>query len=313
MNKITIVGAGRVGESTAQFIAAQDMCREIALLDINQGAAEGAALDIQEVAPLFKYDTRLHGGSNGSLMAGSELVIVTAGLPRKPGMTRDDLLATNINIIDGILDNVMKYAPDCLLLFVTNPVDVVTYYAWKKTGWARNRIFGQAGVLDSSRMASFIAMETGYSTIDINTMVLGGHGDTMVPMHRYTTIAGIPISNFLGRDKLDEIVERTRHGGAEILALRQNSSAYDAPAASVAEMVDAIVHNRKRILPTVSILEGEYGREDIAIGVPAVLGNNGIEEIILLDMNDEETTMFHNSATIIEQHIHLLKNIKNLT
>jgi len=312
MNKITIVGAGRVGESTAQFIAEKDMCREIALLDINKGAAEGAALDIQEVAPLFKYDTRLCGGSDGSLMTDSDLIIVTAGLPRKPGMTREDLLTSNVNIVDGILDDAMKYAPDCLMLFVTNPVDVVTYYAWKKTGWPRNRIFGQAGVLDSSRMASFIAMETGYSTLDINTMVLGGHGDTMVPMHRYTTIAGIPISNFLAKDKLDEIVERTRHGGAEILALRQNSSAYDAPAASVAEMVDAIVNDRKRIVPTVCVLEGEYGRDDIAIGVPAVLGKNGMEKIIMLEMNDEETTMFHNSATIVQQQIDLLKQVKNL-
>ena len=312
MNKITIVGAGRVGESTAQFIAEKDMCREITLLDINKGAAEGAALDIQEVAPLFKYDTRLIGGNDGSLMADSDLIIVTAGLPRKPGMTREDLLNSNINIIDDILNDVMKYAADALLLFVTNPVDVVTYYAWKKTGWPRNRVFGQAGVLDSSRMASFIAMETGYSTLDINTMVLGGHGDTMVPMHRYTTIAGIPISNFLAKDNLDEIVERTRHGGAEILALRQNSSAFDAPAASVAEMVDAIVNDRKRILPTVSVLEGEYGHDDIAIGVPSVLGKGGMEKIILLDMNDEETTMFHNSATIIQTQIDLLKKIKSL-
>ena len=310
MNKITIIGAGRVGESTAQFIAAKNMCREIALLDINKGAAEGAALDIQEVAPLFKYDTRLYGGNDSSLMTDSDLIIVTAGLPRRPGMSREDLLVSNINIAEGILDDVMKYAPDCLLLFVSNPVDVITYYAWKKTGWPRNRIFGQAGVLDSSRMASFIAMETGYSTLDINTMVLGGHGDTMVPMHRYTTIAGIPISNFLTRDKLDEIVERTRHGGAEILALRQNSSAYDAPAASVAEMVDAIVNDRKRILPTVCVLEGEYGRNDIAIGVPCVLGSNGMEEIILLEMNDEETTMFHNSATLVQKHVDLLNQIK---
>lgn len=312
MNKITIIGAGRVGESTAQFIAAKNMCREIALLDINKGAAEGAALDIQEVAPLFKYDTRLYGGNDSALMTDSDLIIVTAGLPRRPGMSREDLLVSNINIAEGILDDVMKYAPDCLLLFVSNPVDVITYYAWKKTGWPRNRIFGQAGVLDSSRMASFIAMETGYSTLDINTMVLGGHGDTMVPMHRYTTIAGIPITNFLTRDKLDEIVERTRHGGAEILALRQNSSAYDAPAASVAEMVDAIVNDRKRILPTVCVLEGEYGRNDIAIGVPCVLGSNGMEEIILLEMNDEETTMFHNSATLVQKHVDLLNQIKIL-
>jgi malate dehydrogenase len=310
MDKITIVGAGRVGESTAQFMAAKDMCREIALVDINQGAAEGAALDIQEMAPLYGYDTRLRGGSDSALMAGSDLVIVTAGLARKPGMSREDLLASNINIVDGIIDDIMKYAPDCLVLFVTNPVDVVTYYAWKKTGWSRNRIFGQAGVLDSSRMASFIAVETGYSSLDIDTMVLGGHGDTMVPMQRYTTIAGIPISNFISREKFDEIAERTRHGGAEILALRQNSSAYDAPAASIAEMVDAIVHNRKRILPTVSILEGEYGHEDIAIGIPAVLGKDGMEKIILLDMNDEETTMFHNSANIVQTQIDLMKQIK---
>jgi malate dehydrogenase len=312
MRKITIVGAGRVGESTAQFIAAKDMCREIVLLDIRQGAAEGAALDIQEVAPLFEFDTRLSGGSDTSMMADSDLIIVTAGLPRKPGMSRSDLLETNVNIMDDIIDDAMKYAPDCVMLFVTNPVDVVTYYAWRKTGWSRNRIFGQAGVLDSSRMASFIAMETGYSTLDINTMVLGGHGDTMVPMHRYTTIAGIPISNFIDKDRLDEIVERTRHGGAEILALRQNSSAYDAPAASVAEMVDAIVHDRKRILPTVSILEGEYGHEDIAIGVPSVLGSSGMEAIISLDMNDAETTMFHNSAALVQKEIDLLKQLKGL-
>ena len=312
MNKITIVGAGRVGESTAQFIAEKDMCREIALLDINQGAAEGAALDIQEVAPLFEYDTRLYGGSDAALMADSDLVIITAGLPRKPGMSRDDLLASNISIIDGIIDNIMQHAPDCLLLLVTNPVDVVTYYAWKKTGWARQRVFGQAGVLDSSRMASFIAIETGYSTQDIHTMVLGGHGDTMVPMHRYTTIAGIPVSNFISEAKLDEIVERTRHGGAEILALRQNSSAYDAPAASVAEMVDAIVHDRKRILPTVSILEGEYGRKEIAIGVPAVLGKEGLEEVILLDLNEKERTMFDSSADLVQTHIDQLKQIKGI-
>ncbi len=312
MNKITIVGAGRVGETTAQFIAAKDLCREIYLMDIVEGAANGAALDIQQVDPLFDYDTRLFGGSDAKLMEGSELVIVTAGLPRKPGMSRSDLLETNINIADGIIDSVMKYAPDCLMLFVSNPVDIVTYYAWRKTGWDRNRIFGQAGVLDSSRMASFIAIETGYSTLDINTMVLGGHGDTMVPIHRYTTIAGIPILNFISREKLDEIVERTRNGGAEILSLRQNSSAYFAPAASVTEMVDAIVNDRKRILPTVSILEGEYGHEDIAIGVPSVLGRNGMENIISLDMNDEEMTLFHNSASIVNKDIDLLKQLKNL-
>ena len=309
MNKISIVGAGRVGEATAQFLAYQDMCHEIALVDINQGAAEGAALDIQEVSPLFKYDTRLYGGRDYALLQDSDLIVITAGLPRKPGMSRSDLLASNVEISNGILEGVMKHAPNSMLLFVSNPVDVITYNAFLKTGWPRNRIFGQAGVLDSSRMASFIAMETGYSSLDIDAMVLGGHGDTMVPMLRYTTISGIPVSQFINEETLAEIVERTRNGGAEILALRQNSSAYDAPAASVAEMVDAIVYDRKRILPTVCILEGEYGHENIAIGVPAVLGKDGVEKIITLEMNDEESAMFNNSAELVQKDLELLKQL----
>jgi malate dehydrogenase len=309
MKKISIIGAGRVGESTAQFLAAGDMCREIALLDVRQSAAEGAALDIQEMAPLYGFDTRLYGGSDYALIEDSELIVVTAGLPRKPGMSRSDLLASNVAITNTILEGVTRHAPNSMLLFVSNPVDVLTYHAFVETGWPRNRIFGQAGVLDSSRMASFIAMETGYATQDISTMVLGGHGDTMVAMLRYTTISGIPISNFMSKEKLDSIVERTRNGGAEILALRGTSSAYDAPAASVAKMVDAIVHDRKRILPTVSVLEGEYGHHNLAIGVPAVLGINGMEQIISLDMNDEETTLFHNSAALVQKDIDLLKSV----
>ena len=309
MNKITIIGAGRVGEATAQAIATKDMSREVVLIDIREGAAEGAALDIQEVAPLFKFDTRVTGGSDYALMSDSDLIIITAGLPRKPGMSRSDVLGSNIPIIDEIVDAAMKYAPDCILLFVTNPVDVITYYAQKKTGWSRNRVFGQAGVLDSSRMSSFISMETGYSSHDINTMVLGGHGDTMVPMLRFATISGIPVSNFLPQDKLDAIVERTRNGGAEILSLRQNSSAYDAPAASVTDMVDAIVHDRKRIMPAVCILEGEYGHDDIAIGVPVVLGKNGIEEIFNLNMTEEEKADFDQSADIVAKDIALLKTL----
>lgn len=309
MNKISIVGAGRVGEATAQFIAYKNLCHEIMLIDINKGAAEGSALDIQEVSPLFRYDTRLHGGSDYALLADSDLIIITAGLPRKPGMSRSDLLASNVAISNGIIEAAMKYAPDSMLLFVSNPVDIITYNAWIKTGWPRNRIFGQAGVLDSSRMASFIAMETGYSSLDINALVLGGHGDTMVPMLRYTTISGIPVSNFIAEDKLADIVERTRNGGAEILALRQNSSAYDAPAASVAEMVDAIVYDRKRILPTVCILEGEYGHSDLAIGVPAVLGKNGMEKIIALDMNTEEQAMFNNSVALVQKDIDILRQL----
>ena len=309
MDKITIVGAGRVGESAAQFIAARNMCREIVLLDIREDAARGAALDIQEGASLFEYDTRLIGGSDYALMSGSNLIIITAGLPRKPGMTRSDLLASNVAIANSIIEGAMKYAADSMILCVSNPVDIITYHTAKTTGWPRNRIFGQAGVLDSSRMASFIAMETGYSVFDTSAMVLGGHGDNMVPMLRYTTIAGIPVSNFIAQDKLEDIVERTRNGGAEILALRQNSSAYNAPAASITEMVDAIVNDRKRLLPTVCLLEGEYGHSDIAIGVPAILGKNGVEKIITLEMNKEETNMFNNSAALVKKDIELLKQL----
>lgn len=306
MQKITIVGAGRVGESTAQFLASRDMCRELVLIDVREGAAEGAALDIQEDAPLFQFDTKLSGGNKPEMMAGSELIIITAGIPRKPGMSRSDVLATNVKITDEIVKNAMQYAPDAMLLFVSNPVDILTYRAWKICGWPRHRVFGQAGVLDATRMASFIAMETGYSSLDINAMVLGGHGDSMVPMMRYTTISGIPVANFMPQETIDDIVTRTRNGGAEILALRQNSSAYDAPAAAVATMVDAIVHDRKRILPSVAILENEYGCNDIAIGVPTVLGKNGLEKVIELELNESEQKDFDQSVEIVRKDIKLL-------
>ncbi len=309
MNKITVVGAGRVGESTAQFIASKDLCREIVLIDIREGAAEGAALDIQEDAPLFRFDTRLKGGTDYSLMADSDLIIITAGVPRKPGMSRSDVLETNVRVTDIIIENTLKYAPDSKMLFVSNPVDILTLRAWQKTGWDRSRIFGQAGVLDSTRMASFIALESGFSTLDINAMVLGGHGDSMVPMMRYTTISGIPVSHFLDQKTIDDIVLRTRNGGAEILALRQNSSAFDAPAAAVAAMVDAIVNDRKRILPTVAILENEYGCNELAIGVPCVLGKNGMEQVIGLDLNEEEKASFGQSVDAVKKDMETLAKL----
>lgn len=309
MKKITIVGAGRVGESTAQFMASRDLCRELVLLDVREGAAEGAALDIQQGAPLFLFDTQVIGGCEAELMTDSDLIIITAGLPRKPGMSRSDVLNSNVPIIDGIVDDALQYAPDAMLLFVTNPVDILTYRAWKRSGWPRNRVFGQAGVLDSTRMASFISMETGYSALDIDAMVLGGHGDSMVPMMRYTTISGIPVSNFIDEKTLKSIIDRTRNGGAEILALRQNSSAYDAPAAAVATMVDAIVNNRKRVLPTVAILENEYGCSDIAIGVPAVLGIDGMEKVIELELNDSEQTEFDYSVSQVKKDIEILNTL----
>ena len=303
MEKITIVGAGRVGESTAQNLAKGELCRHVALIDIVEGMPQGTALDIQESAPEFGFDTKISGHNELSAMEGSGLVIITAGIPRKPGMSRSDVLETNLNILDGIMDAMQRTAPDAMVMLVSNPVDILTYAAWKETGWSRNRVFGMAGVLDSSRMASFVAMETGFSVKDVDAMVMGGHGDTMVPMTRFTTINGIPIRHFLDQDAIDRIVKRTREGGAEILALKKNSSAYDAPAASVAAMVSAIVHDRKRILPCVAVLDGEYGETDICMGVPCVLGAGGLERVIELPLNEEELTQFNHSVHAIRQDL----------
>ncbi|KAF0191721.1 MAG: malate dehydrogenase [Gammaproteobacteria bacterium] len=303
MKKITIVGAGRVGESTAQILAKEEFCREIMLIDVREGAAQGTALDVQECAPLFHFDTTVQGSDDSAAMRDSDLIIVTAGLPRKPGMSRSDVLDANVAVVNGIVDDALKYAPDAMLLLVTNPVDVLTYHAWKRSGWPRHRVFGQAGVLDAARMAAFVAMETGFSAKDITAMVLGGHGDLMVPMTRYTCVNGIPIANFLGKAAIQRIVERTRQGGAEILALKKNSSAYDAPAAAVAAMVDAIRSDRKRILPCVSILDGEYGEKDVAMGVPVVLGAGGMEKVVDLTLNDEEQAWFRQSVAQIRADI----------
>ncbi len=303
MRKIAIVGAGRVGESTAQFLAESDLAREIALLDVREGAAAGAALDIQETAPLFGFDARLTGDTAPGVIAGAELVIITAGLPRKPGMSRSDVLDKNVDILDGILVDVMREAPDSRILVVSNPVDVLTYRAWQKTGWDRSRVFGQAGVLDASRMAAFIALETGLSTRDIHTLVLGGHGDAMVPMLRYSGINGLPLHHFMDQEAIDRIVERTRHGGAEILALKQTSSAYDAPAAAIKSMVEAIVVDRRRVLPTVALLDGEYGAKDVAMGVPCILGAGGMERVVEVDLNSEEQAAFDASLAGVRADI----------
>lgn len=299
LKKITIVGAGRVGEATAQFLAKNELCQDLVLVDVQEGAAQGGALDIQQSAPLFDFDSRVVGTTNYELIADSDLVVVTAGKPRKPGMSRSDVLDSNLSIITGIMDNVKRFAPQSLIMMVTNPVDVLTYHAWRYCGWDRNRVFGQAGVLDSARMASFIAAETGLSVKDIAAMVLGGHGDTMLPLIRYTTISGIPLTHFIKQETIEKIVERTRHGGFEILRLRQTSSAYDAPAAAIAEMVDAISHNRKRILPCVAILQGEYSEDGVAMGVPSVLGERGLESIIELPLTAEEQAQFKQSAEAI--------------
>ena len=307
MKKITVVGAGRVGESTAHNLAKAELCREIVLIDIVEGVPQGAALDIQESAPIFDFDTKLSGSNDLAAMAGSDLVVITAGIPRKPGMSRSDVLDTNLAVVYGIVDVMLKTAPNAMLLVVSNPVDVLTYAAWKRSGLDRRRVLGMAGVLDSARMASFIAMETGFSVKDINAMVLGGHGDTMVPMTRFTCINGIPIEHFLSKEKIDKIVERTRQGGAEILALRKIASAYDAPAAAVAAMIDAISHNRRLILPGVAVLDGEYGLRDICMGVPVVLGEGGVERVIELPLTPEEAAQFRQSAATVRKDLERLQ------
>ncbi|MHB8623166.1 MAG: malate dehydrogenase [Sulfuricaulis sp.] len=300
MNKIAIVGAGRVGESTAHNLAKAELCREIALIDIKEGVPQGTALDIQESAPIFNFDTKLIGSNDLKAMAGADMIVITAGIPRKPGMTRSDVLDTNLSVVHEIVDEAIKSAPKAMLLMVTNPVDVLTYAAWRRSGLPRARVFGMAGVLDSARMASFVAMETGFSVKDITAMVLGGHGDAMVPMTRFTCINGIPIEHFLTPEKIDRIVERTRQGGAEILSLRKTASAYDAPAAAIAAMVDAISHNRRHILPAVAVLDGEYGLSDICMGVPVVFGEHGVEKVIELPLTPAETDEFRRSAKTVQ-------------
>ncbi len=303
VNKISIVGAGRVGESTAQMLAIQKLAQQIVLIDLDEQYAKGVALDIQETSPVYHFDADLIGTSDIANIKDSNIVIITAGMPRKPGMDRADVLAINLKIIDEIMDGIIKHAPDAYVIVVSNPVDVLTYYANKKANWPRNRIIGQAGILDSMRMSSFIAMETDYSINDIQAMVLGGHGDTMVPLPRFTTVSGISIEHLLDQNTIDNLIQRTRDGGAEILNLKQKSSAYDAPGAAVTIMVEAIVHNKHRLLPCITMLEGEYGQTDIAIGVPVVLGENGVEKIVELDFTVDEQKAFDASAQVIKSLI----------
>jgi len=292
MKKVSIIGAGRVGETTSLVLANEGLCREVALYDIREGAAEGAAQDIRQSASFFEFDVKVEGGNDPAVIADSGLVIVTAGLPRQPGMSRSDVLDVNRAVIDSVVDQVLEFAPDAMLMIVTNPVDVLTWYAWKRTGWDRSRVFGQAGVLDASRMASFISQETGLSARDIHTMVIGGHGDTMVPLFSHSSISGIPATAFLDAAAMERIANRTRHGGAAVLALRKTSSAYNAPAAAITTMVDAISHDRKRVLPCVCVLDGEYRRSDVTVGVPAVLGQDGMEKVIELELDETEQASF---------------------
>ncbi len=299
VNKITVVGAGNVGATTAQRIAEKSLGRTVVMVDVVEGIPQGKGLDQWESAPVEGFDTRVIGTNGYEETAGSDIVVVTAGIARKPGMSRDDLLATNAGIVKSVAEQIKKYSPNAIVLVVSNPLDVMAYVTREVTGFPRERVIGMAGVLDTARYRSFIAEALDVSVRDIQAMVLGGHGDTMVPMISYTTVSGIPVTQLMPREKLDEIVQRARVGGAEIVKHLKTGSAYYAPSASVTEMVESIVYDRKRILPCAAWLEGEYGFSGLYLGVPCKLGRNGIEKIIEIELSADERAALEKSAEAV--------------
>ena len=302
MPKITVVGAGNVGASAALYAAEAEL-GDVTLVDIVEGVAKGKALDLLEAGPVRGYDSLVEGSGDVRAVQGSDLIIVTAGLPRKPGMSRQDLLKANADIIRGVAEAIRDHAPKAFVITVTNPLDVMTYLTFRITGFPRERVMGMAGVLDSTRFRTFLAQEIGVSVEEVHAMVLGGHGDTMVPLVRYSTVSGIPVETFIGKARLAEIVQRTRDGGAEIVKLLQTGSAFYAPAASAVQMAEAILKDKKRLLPVAAHLQGEYGFRDIYLGVPAILGAKGLEKIIELELTAEEKAALANSAEEVRKGI----------
>lgn len=305
MKKVSIIGSGNVGATTALMIVERELA-DVILIDVIEGIPQGKGLDMAESAPIDGFDSKVYGTNDYAEIRGSDIVIVTAGLPRKPGMSRLDLLQKNASIIGEISQNIAKYAPASVIIMVTNPVDIMTYHAWKITGFPPNRVVGQAGVLDSARFATFIAMELDISVEDISAMVLGGHGDEMVPLPRYTTVSGIPITELLPTENIEKLIERTRKGGAEIVDLLKTGSAFYAPASAITQMVSAILKDKKRILPCSAYLKGEYGIYDVYVGVPVKLGINGVEEIIKLKLTSSELALLQNSAKVYKEGIQSL-------
>jgi malate dehydrogenase len=294
--KVTVVGAGNVGATCANVLAQKEVANEVVLLDIKENLAEGKALDIWESSPVNYFGTRIIGSTNDySKSANSDVVVITSGIPRKPGMSRDDLIATNAKIVKSVTEQVIEHSPDAIIIIVSNPLDVMTYAAYLTAKKPATKVFGMAGILDTARFRSFLALELDCSPKDIQAVLMGGHGDTMVPLPRYTTVGGIPITDFLSIERINEIVERTKKGGGEIVNLL-GTSAWYAPGASAAQMVEAIVKDQKRIFPVCAMLDGEYGMENIALGVPVKLGKNGIEKIIELKLNDDEMALLEASA-----------------
>ena len=299
--KVAIIGAGHVGGTTAQRLIEKNLVQDVVLIDVAGDLARGKALDLSEAAPLCGYDTRIQGTDDYSKLVDSDIVVITSGVPRKPGMSRDDLLSVNTKIMKSVTDQVVRVSPDAILIIVSNPLDAMTYVAHRNTRFPRERMIGMAGVLDSARMASFIASELNVSVDCVAAMVMGGHGDSMVPLIRYTTVAGVPISQLLAKDKLDAIVQRTREGGAEIVKLLKTGSAYYAPSAAVVEMIVSILEDKKKILPCAAYCQGEYGIDGLFVGVPARLGVRGMEGIVEYDLSADEDGWLKRSAEAVKK------------
>ncbi len=307
--KVTVVGAGNVGATCADVLAYREVANEIVLVDIKEGLAEGKALDIWQKAPIDLYDSRTIGSTNDySKTANSDVVVITSGLPRKPGMSRDDLIGTNAGIVKSVTENIIKHSPNAIIIVVSNPLDVMTYQAHLTSKLPRTRVFGMAGILDTARYRAFLAEALNVSPKDIQAMLLGGHGDTMVPLPRYTTVAGIPVTELIDRDKLNAILERTKVGGGELVKL-MGTSAWYAPGSATAQMVEAIVKDQRRVFPVCVKLEGEYGIKDCYLGVPVILGKNGIEKIIELDLNAEERALLETSRKHVREVMDVLDKL----
>ena len=298
--KVTVVGSGNVGATLAHRLADKQLA-DVVMIDIIEGVPQGKALDLLEAGPVEGYDVKVRGTNDYTDTANSDLVVITAGFPRKPGMSRDDLLKANYEVVKGTVEQLVKHSPDCFLIVVTNPLDAMAQTAYKVSGFSKNRVIGMAGVLDTARYRTFIADALNVSVRDVQGFVLGGHGDTMVPVPRYTTVAGIPVADLMPQDQLDKIITRTRNGGAEIVNYLKTGSAYYAPSAAVAEMIDAIFNDRKKILPCAAYLEGEYGISGLFVGVPVKLGAKGIEQIIEIKLTAEEQAALQKSAASVKE------------
>lgn len=306
LDKITVVGAGHVGATTAQGLARRELARTVVLVDVVEGVPQGKALDQWESAPIEGFDTRLIGTNGYEETAGSDIVVITAGIARKPGMSREDLLRTNAGIVRDVAGHVKASSPDAIIIMVSNPLDVMAWVAKDTTGFPRERVIGMAGVLDTARYRSFIAMELDCSVEDIQALVLGGHGDTMVPLASYTTVSGIPLTQLLPRERIDALVDRARTGGAEIVGLLKTGSAYYAPGAATVQMAEAIARDKRRILPCSAYLEGEFGIDGLFLGVPCKLGRNGLEMVIEVELTDDERAALERSASAVRETMALL-------